>query len=251
MDRAKKIWEDHGANDAYFAVATYEEFRKGNLDAAAKEKFFQSGKDHVERLFSEMEKGFGIALRPARVLDYGCGVGRVLIPLADKCETVTGVDISQSMLDETRSNCSERRIENVILENADDFFAANSQRYDFVHSYIVLQHILPKTGEEIISKMVERLEVDGVGMVHITFFDRADAITRFRSRLYRDVPFVHRLLSRVRGKSASFMPMYEYDLNHVLRLLMQNGCGDVFVRFSDHGSLGALIFFRKSEAHTY
>lgn len=247
MDRAKQIWEDLGETDAYFAVSTCDDFRKRNLDEAAKEKFFQSGEEHVERLWDEIEKGFGIKFNPGHALDYGCGVGRVLLALAEKCEKVTGVDISQSMLNETRKNCSERDLKNVQLKNADEFLTANSEKFDFVHSYIVLQHIDPKVGNEIIRKTVETLEINGVGMVHVTFFDQADANTKFRSRVYRDVPFVHELLSAIRGKVSRFMPMYEYDLNRVFRILHENGCGEIFVRFSDHGFLGAMIFFRRSE----
>ena len=247
MDRAKQIWENLGETDAYFAVAACEEFRKGNLDEAAKERFFQSGKDHVESLWSEIERGFGIRFRPEQALDYGCGVGRVLIALAEKCGSVTGVDISQSMLDETRKNLSERDLNNVALQNADEFLAANAEAYAFIHSYIVLQHIDPKIGSVIVRKMVERLAVGGVGMVHVTFLDHADAGKKLRSKVYRDVPFVHDLINAVRGKDSSFMPMYEYDLGGIFGILKENRCGEVFVRFTDHGFSGAMIFFRKSE----
>lgn len=247
MDRAKQIWEDLGETDAYFAVATFEEYRKGNLDQAAKERFFQSGRGHVEGLWSEIERGFGIEFKPAMGLDYGCGVGRVLIALAEKCGNVKGVDISQSMLDETRKNLAERGLKNVELQNADEFLLADGDSYDFVHSYIVLQHVDPKIGTEIVRKMVEQLTTDGVGMVHVTFFDNADAGTKLRSRVYRDVPLVHDLISAIRGKRSDFMPMYEYDLGVIFGILKGNGCDEVFVRFTDHGFSGAMIFFRKSE----
>ena len=247
MDRAKQIWENLGQTDAYFAVATCDEYRKGNLNEAAKERFFRSGKDHVEALLSEIERGFDIEFKPKHALDYGCGVGRVLIALAEKCGNVTGVDISQSMLDETRKNVAERDLRNVELHNADEFLAAEADTYDFVHSYIVLQHVDPKIGNEIVRKMVERLALGGVGMLHVTFFDHADAGTKLRSKVYRDVPFVHDLLDAVRGKRSDFMPMYEYDLGVIFGILKENGCGEVFVRFTDHGFSGAMIFFRKSE----
>ena len=35
----------------------------------------------------------------ARVLELGCGTGRVLIPLAEHCAQIVGVDISEAMLD--------------------------------------------------------------------------------------------------------------------------------------------------------
>ena len=251
MERAKQIWENLGETDAYFAVSTCDEFRKGNLDDAAKEKFFQSGQEHVQRLRSEIENGFGITFSPANALDYGCGVGRVLIPLAKKCESVTGVDISQSMLDETRKNCRERGVENVELKNASEFMNEGSETYDFVHSFIVLQHIAPKLGSEIIRRMAAGLSINGIGMVHVTFRDLTPPFRRFRAKVYRDVPFVRRFINAIRRSNGRFMPMYEYDLNVVFGILKENGCGEIFVRFSDHGHLGTMIFFRKVETRIY
>ena len=250
MDRAKQIWEDLGEKDAYFAVAAYEEFREGNLDDEAKEKFFQTGKDHVEELWREIERNFEITFTPGRSLDYGCGVGRVLMPLTEKSDSVVGVDISRAMLNEAGKNCSERDLQNVELRDSAEFMNAESEKYDFVHSFIVLQHIAPKLGNEIIRKMAERLTTGGVGMVHVTFFDKTPTFRGFRAKVYRDVPFVHRFISVIRGKDGRFMPMHEYDLNAVFQILNENGCNDLFVRFSDHGFLGVMIFFRKAETST-
>ena len=245
MDRAKQIWEDYGENDAYFAVATFDDFRRGNLDDAAKERFFESGRSHVERIWSEFEGGFNVKLAPKRALDYGCGVGRVLIALAKRCDRVVGVDISSSMLAETAKNCAERSVSNVELSTTDEFIGASSAKYDFVHSFIVLQHVEPAIGLDMIRTILDRLETGGFGMLHVTFFDRTETFKKMRSRIYRDVPLVHRILSGLQGKKSPFMPIYEYDLNVVFRVLEENSCGECVVRFSDHGLLGALIFFRK------
>lgn len=93
MDREKKVWEEYGANDAYWAVVTLDEFRDSNLDAKAKDVFFKSGYEHVAGVWQAIEERLGIELRPQRALDYGCGVGRLLVPLSERCASVTGVDI--------------------------------------------------------------------------------------------------------------------------------------------------------------
>jgi cyclopropane fatty-acyl-phospholipid synthase-like methyltransferase len=251
MGRARDTWEDLAANDAYFAVSTFDKFRAANIDAEAKEEFFQTGRDHVERIWKEIEERLGVDFKPRRALDYGCGVGRILIPLAQKCETVVGVDISGTMLEETRKNCAERGVANFELQDAADFTAADSETYDLVHSYIVLQHIEPKIGNGLIRKMIERLVPGGVGMLQVTYFDPSSRGRKLRFHVYRDVPFVHDILNVIRRKTEPVMPMYEYDLGVVFRLLQQNGCGSSFVRFSDHGWLGMLIFFRKDGKGIY
>ena len=245
MSRAKEIWESLAATDAYFAVSTFDRFHASKIDAEAKEDFFQTGRDHVKRIWTEFESGFGMGLQPRRVLDYGCGVGRILIPLAERCETVVGVDISPKMLKETRKNCEERNVTNIELQTAADFAADENATYDLVHSYIVLQHIDPKIGNELIRKMVERLEPGGVGMLHVTYFDPSPIGKRLRFLIYRDVPIVHRMLNVIRGKIEPVMPMYEYDLGLIFRILRENSCNSSFVRFSDHGWFGESIFFKK------
>ncbi len=62
------------------------------------------------------------ALRPgARVLDYGCGIGRVTALLAERQMQVMGVDISSGMLGEARRRLAGRT--NVELAEARDFLA--------------------------------------------------------------------------------------------------------------------------------
>lgn len=251
MGRAKETWENLAVKDAYFAVSTFDKYRAANIDPAAKEEFFRTGRDHVERIWNEIEEGFGLELKPRRALDYGCGVGRILLALAEKCDAVIGVDISPTMLDEARKNCTDSGVANFALQDAASFAAAETETYDLVHSYIVLQHIDPKTGNELIRKMIERLLPGGVGMLHVTYFDPSPLGRKLRFRIYRDVPFVHKMLNVIRRKTEPVMPMYEYDLGLIFRTLQENGCGSSFVRFSDHGWLGALIFFRKEEQIKY
>lgn len=46
----------------------------------------------------------------ARVLELGCGTGRVLVPLAETCRRIVGVDVSKAMLALCRHKLAERRL---------------------------------------------------------------------------------------------------------------------------------------------
>jgi SAM-dependent methyltransferase len=46
----------------------------------------------------------------ARILELGCGTGRVLVPLAEKCSRILGVDVSEAMLALCRRKLAERRL---------------------------------------------------------------------------------------------------------------------------------------------
>ncbi len=247
MNKVKDIWEDFAAKDAYFAVSTFDKFRDSHLDADARHEFFESGRQHVDELWNELENLFGSSLKPRRALDYGCGVGRVLTAMAEKCEAVVGVDISSGMLAETRKNCAELGVANFELLDAVEFWDADSQSYDLVHSYIVIQHIEPKIGYQLMRKIVERLAAGGVGMLHITHFDPTPHWKKIRYRIYRDIPFVHRFLNLIRGKSESILPIYEYDRSVVYQILDEENCRERFTQPTDHGLIGEMIFFRKDE----
>ena len=62
----------------------------------------------------------GIKCAQKSSLDFGCGVGRLIIPFARVFEHVTGVDISPAMLEIAQRNCLEQGIHNVEFVRSDD-----------------------------------------------------------------------------------------------------------------------------------
>ncbi len=104
MDKIEKKWEYFGETNPYFAVLTHDKFKSANIDAAALKDFFASGEEYVERAWQEIEDNFQTDFTPRRAIDFGCGVGRITLPIAKRCETAVGVDISENMLQEARRN---------------------------------------------------------------------------------------------------------------------------------------------------
>jgi hypothetical protein len=41
------------------------------------------------------------------------------------------------------------------------------------------------------------------------------------------------------------MDMYEYNLNHILGMLHQNGCSNISIELTDHDFLGCMIYATK------
>src|SRR5687767_10601498 len=113
MDKNETVWKYFGEKDPYFGVVAIDEMRGDVLVDDARKKFFASGDEHVERLWHELEANFHSVQRPRRALDFGCGVGRVAIPLARRCDEVVGIDISSAMIDEARRNAASFGVDNV------------------------------------------------------------------------------------------------------------------------------------------
>lgn len=244
----KDVWEYYGKETPYFAVVTEDKFRKENLDKTAKDEFFSSGEEYVERIWREIEDHFVKDFKPKKTIDFGCGVGRLLIPLAKRSEKTIVIDISQKMLDETSQNCKNFGLENVSFIQSDDTLSKLTEKVDFIHSFIVIQHIKPKVGELIISKLIDALEDGGIGVLQTQYCNPSPLSSRIRYYFYREFSFVYKFRNFVlRKKNEPLIPVYEYNLNHIFRLLQEKNCHQCFVRFSEHNHYGAVIFFRKQK----
>jgi len=244
--KVRKIWEAYGATDPYFGVATFERFRSKTLDDETREEFFRTGEDYVDEIWADVKTHLNNNFNPKSAVDFGCGVGRILIPLAKRCESALGLDISQNMLDLTARNCGEQEVSNVQLALSDDNLSILKDRFDLVHSFIVFQHIEPSLGLRHFEKLVDHLNENGTGVIHLTYANDSSPFARFRFALYRDVPLIHKIRSAVlREKFEPLIPMYLYDLNAVFHMLQSKGCTDCYLKFTDHGLKGVVIYFRK------
>lgn len=246
-DKTDRDWERFGATDPYYGVITHEKYRKGRLTDESRAEFFRSGEAHVEELFGVIRRRIEPSFSPKRALDFGCGVGRVILPLAGCVEHVVGADVSESMLAEARRNCEDRAVRNVTLAKSDDDLSSITGTFDFIHSVIVFQHIPVRRGERIFDGLLERLEEGGVGVVHFTYA-KSYRPRRILPWVKRHVPFVREVINLIRGRryDAPEMQMNDHDLNALFRLLQRRNVRNLHVQFTDHGGdLGVLIYFQK------
>jgi ubiquinone/menaquinone biosynthesis C-methylase UbiE len=244
-----KTWEFFGATDPYFGVWTLEDFRSDRLDLVTRERFFSSGQQHIHLMLQTVRALFDSDFKPRRSLDFGCGVGRLAIPLAAASESVVGADISKSMLAEAQLNCRQFGVENVTLVASDEALSEIKGQFDFIHSYIVFQHIPPVRGEAIMRRLIDRLEEGGIGVLHFTYSDqqKSSRWKRLRKWAYMSIPFLFNLRNVFRGRpfNEPIMQIYTYNVNKLLDVLLEKGCHQCHLRFTGHGHHGVILFFRK------
>lgn len=240
-------WEAFGREDPYFGVVTQDEFRKENLDDKAKDRFFETGRDYIDWIWELIASQFGPGFRPRNGLDFGSGVGRLLIPLASRCERVFGVDVSPSMLAEARKNCTERGVTNAEFGLGLDALDAEA-RFDFVNSFIVFQHMRPEEGMSVLRRLLERLNPNGIGALHFQYRSEIPRKSAWAARMRRRSGILNGIANLVlkRPWSAPWMQMNDYDLNQVAWELHRAGCRGYHTVFVDHaGFHGAILIFRK------
>ena len=241
-------WQAWGERDPYFGVLAHQRFRRGQLTVAAREEFFASGREDLAAALAGCRTHLG-ECSLERTMDFGCGVGRVLIPLAQLSQRCVGVDVSQAMRAEAARNLSAAGCSNVTLvKELGELAAAGG--FTFIHSYIVLQHLEPQRGLRLIEGLLARLDVGGCAALHVTYarvkyarsFGAPPPLRRVLRRFARPL---EQLARRLRGREPR-MRMSAYDMNRVLFVAQSQGVRSGGLRFTDHaGNLGAMLFLRR------
>lgn len=122
------------------------------LRRVSEDAYWDSGRAQADMLATVIPAG-------AKVLDFGCGDGRVAIPMAELGYEVTAVDASQRMLD----RLSERAPElTTVLADADGLAKhLGRRRMDAVYSLAVLIHHSYEDGLHIIGKLRAATKLGG------------------------------------------------------------------------------------------
>jgi SAM-dependent methyltransferase len=245
-----KAWKKFGDDDPYYGVISLEKFHKDNLNDEALGEFFESGRSHIEFVLKEVRDHLCPEFKPTRSLDFGCGVGRCTFPLAAYGDVV-GIDVSTSMLDEAKTWREKFALRNVdfVLSNGD--LSGLEGEFDFVHSFIVFQHIREDRGLGIIDGLTQRMRPGGVGAIQVLYHRDVSPVKRLVGVLRRHVPLVHGICNLVVGKpfGEPLMEKNSYAMTKLLLRLDRAGCGRVHVVFQGAPDFrSAVVFFQKAAA---
>lgn len=137
LSKMKADWDARARENARFFVQT----EKKNWSDS---EFFQSGRINVQNeIVPDLPAICGS--RPPqdlRVLEIGCGVGRLTRALAEIFGEVHGIDISEEMIRQAKINLSDCNNVYVYQGNGCDLSAIPHELvFDFAFSFIVFQHI--------------------------------------------------------------------------------------------------------------
>ena len=151
-ERMRREWDERARENARYYVAT---MKKEWTD----EEFFRSGETHVQEQILNDMINICQGKDPAamRVLEVGCGAGRVTRALARIFGRVDGVDVSGEMVAKAREALRDFPGVQIYQNNGVDLAMFGGEEFDFAFSSIVFQHIPSKAVIENYVREVHRV----------------------------------------------------------------------------------------------
>ncbi|MFC1954082.1 class I SAM-dependent methyltransferase [Chloroflexota bacterium] len=133
-DAMERDWDIRAKHDAIQYVA----------DKYRGEAFFEEGTKQAYRFCSSFFKKEGFQPEGKRMLDIGCGIGRMERGFSKMFGEVWGLDVSGEMVAQAIE--LNKAVKNVkfVKGNGQDLDVFPDQYFDFVFSYITFQHIPEK-----------------------------------------------------------------------------------------------------------
>ena len=244
-------WKAWGRKDPYYGVFSDEKFRTGTLDARAKEEFLASGVKEIESALALVRARLAPGFAPQRALDFGCGVGRLTLPLARVCAEAVGVDISTAMLEEAARNAREAGLANVRWVESDPALSRVEGTFDFIYSVIVFHHIRPADGYALLRRLSALLRPGGVLSVQVITVLHQSLPVQAARWVQARVPLANQVVNLLRRRPLDTpnMEANVYSLPVVFELLREAGCPGAWADFQRSPECThAALFAQRREA---
>lgn len=132
-DRMEQYWNERAQEDPFHYVDNREV-----LGAPNQESFWAAGEQVIDQLFEDLD----ISLRgDEKVLELGCGIGRLTRAIAHRVASVDALDVSEVMLSHAREYNPE--LQNVQWIHCDGATLAPlaDASFDAFISFVVFQHL--------------------------------------------------------------------------------------------------------------
>ena len=244
--RADRGWERFAAREPYFSVVTDPRFLRANLTPEHERMFFASGESLVSWMLAVVDAGLAPQFAPMTTLEFGCGVGRLALPLARRPGTVVAVDRSPVMLDAARAEAARRGLDHIVFERPDELFAAR-RTFDLVVCYHVLQRLPRLEGLALLRTLIAAIGEDGVGVFQWCCRTRSPVTVRASRWIRERVPGMNAAANQLRGKPREepFIPTHVYATDEVLAEFEAAGLNPVHVALERHEDVDYAIAFAR------
>jgi SAM-dependent methyltransferase len=238
-DRYAAEWEALARREPYFTLLTD---ASNSVPTAA---FFDAGEADISALLAAIASLLSREIPLTSVLDFGCGAGRLTLPLARRATRVVACDLSPTMLLHARQNSERAGLHNISFLLSQELAGLATATFDFVCSLLVLQYVPVADGYTVIGRLVGLLAPGGVAALHLTV-QRPGSGVRLLVRFMRTPRFTHRRRAAARREEPAYLRVHEYDEGMVLGVVEAAG-GRVVARLAAHDGdpAGAVLIVEK------
>lgn len=214
-------WGRIGVTEPYWSVLTQDSFRMDQI-AAHRAEFHALGLFDLQLVQDAVARFWRGAAPPARIVEFGCGVGRVSAHLCAHFAQVVICDVSRAHLRHAVAHLREAGHANFRPFKVSADALVPPQPTDIWFSRLVLQHNPPPVQRAILEQSLRRLRRGGLAIFQTPTWWRG----------YRFV-----LEKYLAGRIGRRMEMHVLPLDEVLAIGAEAGCDALSVR-DDTPSIG-------------
>jgi SAM-dependent methyltransferase len=235
-------WGSIAETHPYFGVISNERYLGPELTPQVEDEFYASGELDIAYIADRIRAKVASDFAPRSSLDFGSGVGRLTFAMAALAGACVGVDVAEGMCRIARERALRRGVQGVTFRRD-----IPPDAFDWVNTLIVLQHIPPVRGIELLGQLIDRVAPGGVLSAQLTFYkDRShlQEVVRDLGEFSYDGSRID--IFAIAEQDSGGMTMYDYDLNLVFRTLFRRGLSTAWVEHTDHaGCHGMRIFAQR------
>lgn len=174
----ESFWNKRAIDHAHFNIVGHDDI----LDEARREETF-------ERLGLESGRMLAPWVHPrSRVLDLGCGIGRVMKVLSPHCESILGCDVSDEMIARGHEylsgldNCHFLKVDGASLAEVED------ESIDFLYSMLALIHIDKRSAYRYYREFARVLRPDAPAWLQVQNMISDEGVKTFEGVVESDYP---------------------------------------------------------------
>lgn len=140
-ERMRRDWDARAEVDSRYFIRS--------AHSQTEDEFWQSGFNNRDKIIGIHTPRYNQILqnknpKELKVLEIGCGIGRILIPMSKIFGEVVGVDVSEKIIEMAKKYIKNNSNCRVFQNNGSDLSDLTNDYFDFCYSFIVFQHIPEK-----------------------------------------------------------------------------------------------------------
>jgi SAM-dependent methyltransferase len=166
-DKIKQSWEHLGDTRAHHSVLTSKDFLPDSLEQNIG-AFWKSGENEVKEIEAILKRHNLNIEEVKTAVEYGCGVGRVTVPLSKRVRAMHAYDISRPHLDYANQYANEEST--IINFHLVSDPLGKLQPCDLFYSRIVFQHNPPPIIYKLIENAMEALNPGGIAIFQVPIY---------------------------------------------------------------------------------